>query len=102
MTLYEYGITPKGELVRTAHEGFEEKPKSYMRKDGYPRMILKDLIGVYSTDRTSWHHEMWLLEPDDDRAKHTIRSHYFGRLSAEEQRHAMECERLNTILESLK
>ena len=49
-------------------DGFEEKPKSYVRTAGYPRRVRKDMIGkpIPYEVTTGW--ELWLTERDDRKA----------------------------------
>lgn len=74
MKLYKYRINIKNTLVCNEYDGYEEKAKTYCRKEGYPTRVHKDSIGNIENDFVK--PDLWLLERDDEQAKKLITDYY--------------------------
>jgi len=98
MTIHQYRVNDR-KLCHHELKDFEEKEKIYKRENGYPAVIKKTEINkIY---RGYWQ-GVFLLEPDEEKAKEIFTRYYETKLQTIETRYAADKEALTMILKNLQ
>ena len=99
MKLYEYRVNRSKKLVVSEQDGFEEKPKTYRRKEGIDRVIRKDSIGRIDTGYFT--RTLCMMERDDQKAKEILLDYYRSRIESARERYEAECNTSNYIIDNI-
>lgn len=98
MTIHQYSIYER-KLTRHELIDFKEEEKIFRRENGYPTIIKKTAIGKIDT---RYFPHVYLLEPDEEKAKEILLKYYETKLEITETRYTADKEALTMILKNLQ